>query len=51
VSGGAYVNYCDLDLTDWAQTYWGANLPRLRKITSVFDPNNVFRHDQSVPPL
>ena len=27
VSGGAYVNYCDLDLTEWAQTYWGANLP------------------------
>src|SRR5262249_43023829 len=47
VSGGAYVGYCDLDLTDWAQAYWGANLPRLRAIKSRFDPDHVFAHPQS----
>jgi berberine-like enzyme len=49
VSGGAYVNYCDLDLVDWQNAYWGANLARLKQIKSAFDPGNVFRHAQSVP--
>ena len=50
MSGGAYVNYCDLDLNDWPQAYWGANLARLRQIKAAFDPDNVFRHAQSVAP-
>ena len=50
VSGEAYVNYCDLDLGDgYAKAYWGDNLPRLMKIKAAFDPENVFRHAQSVP--
>jgi hypothetical protein len=49
VSGAAYVNYCDLELTDWQNAYWGQNLVRLKQIKSAFDPNNVFRHAQSVP--
>jgi len=50
VSGGCYVNYCDLDLGDgYAKAYWGDNLPRLTKIKAQFDPKNVFKHAQSVP--
>ena len=49
MSGGAYVNYCDLDLPDYATAYWGQNLARLKQVKSAFDPANVFRHAQSVP--
>jgi hypothetical protein len=49
MSGAAYVNYCDTDLPDWAEAYWGQNLPRLKQIKSAFDPDNIFRHAQSIP--
>jgi FAD/FMN-containing dehydrogenase len=49
VSGAAYVNYCDLELPDYATAYWGANLARLKAIKAAFDPDNVFQHAQSIP--
>jgi len=48
-AGDAYVNYCDADLSDWPRAYWGGNLDRLKAIKRKYDPDNVFRHGQSVP--
>lgn len=49
MSGRAYFNYCDLDLKNWAEAYWGANLERLKDVKTRHDPENFFRYAQSVP--
>ncbi len=47
--GASYVNYCDLDLADYATAYWGDNLARLVAVKQHYDPDNLFHHAQSVP--
>jgi FAD/FMN-containing dehydrogenase len=47
--GASYVNYCDLDLANYADAYWGANLARLSAVKKAYDPANLFHHAQSVP--
>ncbi|CAN8290580.1 unnamed protein product [Cochlearia groenlandica] len=54
----AYVNYRDLDLgkngkgsdaREWGSKYFKGNFERLVKIKAKFDPENFFRHEQSIP--
>ncbi|KAL1214972.1 Berberine bridge enzyme-like 25 [Cardamine amara subsp. amara] len=61
----AYVNYRDLDLGRnknnskvnfieakiWGAKYFKDNFNRLVKIKTKIDPENFFRHEQSIPPL
>ncbi|KAL1805469.1 hypothetical protein ACET3Z_028537 [Daucus carota] len=61
----AYVNYNDLDLgvnnlqgttsykqaSKWGKKYFKNNFDRLVIIKSVVDPDNFFRHQQSIPPF
>jgi FAD/FMN-containing dehydrogenase len=47
--GASYVNYCDLDLSDYPNAYWGDNLPRLMAVKQQYDPDDLFHHAQSVP--
>lgn len=49
VSGFAYQNYCDLDLPNWMEAYYGKNQERLREIKKKYDPNGFFTSLQGIP--
>ncbi|WP_307794880.1 FAD-binding oxidoreductase [Alkalihalobacillus sp. BA299] len=48
---GDYVNWPDVYIKNWPETYYGENYARLRKIKTEVDPFNVFRFQQSISPL
>ncbi len=43
-----YVNYIDAEMPDWANAYYGASLPRLRKVARKYDPDGVFAFEQGL---
>lgn len=45
---GCFVNYCDVDLTDWQTLYYKENYPRLRQVKKRLDPLDIFHHRQSI---
>jgi FAD/FMN-containing dehydrogenase len=49
LAGGAYQNFTDRTQIDWQHAYYGDNFPRLVEIKRKWDPDNLFRHPQSIP--
>ncbi|WP_116245111.1 FAD-dependent oxidoreductase [Nocardiopsis sp. FIRDI 009] len=56
---GCFVNYCDVDLNDdtwntsgvpWHELYYKDNYARLQRAKRDYDPQDLFRHTQSVRP-
>lgn len=49
-AGGAYVNFMMEEGDDRVRATYGANHRRLREIKRRYDPDNLFRVNQNIPP-
>ena len=47
---GVYVNTPDLSIKNWPDAYYGGNFEQLTRVKAKYDPENVFRYPQSIPP-
>lgn len=50
-TGSAYVNFMPEDEPDRVRKVYGANYGRLASIKGRYDPTNLFRLNQNIPPL
>lgn len=48
---GAYRDYCDAMIPDWQAAYFGRNAERLRRVKRLYDPENWFHYEQSIPEM
>ena len=51
LTGAQYSNYGNRGLSGWADAYYGQNLPRLRQVKTMVDPESLFHFEQSVRPI
>lgn len=48
-TSSSFQNFPDAGLNDWADAYYGANLPRLSALKQQLDPERAFNFPQAIP--
>jgi FAD/FMN-containing dehydrogenase len=48
--GTVYINFMPADETDRVETAYGSNYKRLSEVKAKYDPDNLFRLNQNIPP-
>ncbi|MDT4856533.1 putative FAD-linked oxidoreductase YvdP [compost metagenome] len=48
--GGVYVNFLTQDEPERLGSAYGPNFERLTRAKTRYDPSNLFRHNQNIPP-
>ncbi|MGO9670624.1 MAG: FAD-binding oxidoreductase [Streptosporangiaceae bacterium] len=46
----SYQNFPNRLISDWQREYYGENFRRLVRVKSRYDPHDLFRNQQSIPP-
>jgi FAD/FMN-containing dehydrogenase len=49
-TGGGYVNFMMEEGSDRLRATYGPNFERLQRVKAAYDPDNVFRVNQNIPP-
>src|SRR5712692_1031127 len=47
---GSYQNFPDPSLTNYLESYYLTNLPKLQRVKAEVDPTCVFKYPQAIPP-
>ncbi|MDG2030001.1 MAG: FAD-dependent oxidoreductase [Phycisphaerales bacterium] len=47
--GGCYQGYWDPEVQNWPEMYYGSAFPRLRAAKTLYDPNDFFTFQRSIP--
>jgi FAD/FMN-containing dehydrogenase len=50
-AGGVYVNYVGEEGADRVKAAYGRNYDRLVAVKTAYDPTNLFRLNQNIPPV
>nr|WP_275890919.1 BBE domain-containing protein [Romboutsia hominis] len=47
-AGFGYLNYCDINISNYLYSYFGNNVPWLKIVKEKYDPYNLFYYPQGI---